>query len=181
MTAKGCLFQTIAQSQFVSGPNVGDMFIWMPKEHLYVVVYLVTVMHSMQAGYMDKAQKYTDKALLQIEKLKIVDNKPILSVFQLMLLEHIVMCRLVMGNKSIALQEMSQVISLCHQHPPLLVTHRPQLHTLLGLYAMSMNCMEAAEAQFTAALRLSQERELWTFANLNLAIVYLLALFAKVG
>lgn len=88
----------------VSGSNVGDMFIWMPKEHLYVVVYLVTVMHSMQAGYMDKAQKYTDKALLQIEKLKIVDNKPILSVFQLMLLEHIVMCRLVMGNKSIALQ-----------------------------------------------------------------------------
>ena len=30
----------------------------------------VTVMHSMQAGYMDKAQKYTDKALIQIEKLK---------------------------------------------------------------------------------------------------------------
>lgn len=54
----------------VSGPNVGDMFIWMPKEHLYVLVYLVTVMHSMQAGYMDKAQKYTDKALMQIEKLK---------------------------------------------------------------------------------------------------------------
>lgn len=54
----------------VSGSNVGDMFIWMPKEHLYVLVYLVTVMHSMQAGYMDKAQKYTDKALMQIEKLK---------------------------------------------------------------------------------------------------------------
>jgi hypothetical protein len=30
----------------------------------------VTVMHSMQAGYMEKAQKYTDKALMQIEKLK---------------------------------------------------------------------------------------------------------------
>lgn len=54
----------------VSGSNSGDMFIWMPKEHLYVVVYLVTVMHSVQAGYMDKAQKYTDKALIQIEKLK---------------------------------------------------------------------------------------------------------------
>ena len=39
----------------------------------YVDVYLisqVTVMHSLQAGYMDKAQKYTDKALMQIEKLK---------------------------------------------------------------------------------------------------------------
>lgn len=46
------------------------MFLWMPKEHLYVLVYLVTVMHSMQAGYMDKAHKYTDKALTQIDKLK---------------------------------------------------------------------------------------------------------------
>ena len=27
-------------------------------------------MHSMATGYMDKAQKYTDKALMQIEKLK---------------------------------------------------------------------------------------------------------------
>ncbi|EZA56933.1 hypothetical protein DMN91_001333 [Ooceraea biroi] len=157
----------------VTGSNIGDMFIWMPKDHLYVLVYLVTVMHSMQAGYMDKAQKYTDKALTQIEKLKIVDNKPILSVFQLMLLEHIVMCRLVMGNKSVALAEISQACQLCRRQPRLLQGHRPQLHALLGLYAMSMNCMEAAEAQFTAALRTSQERELWTFANLNLAIVYL--------
>lgn len=54
----------------VTGSNIGDMFIWMPKDHLYVLVYLVTVMHSMQAGYMDKAQKYTDKALSQIQKLK---------------------------------------------------------------------------------------------------------------
>ncbi|KYQ56901.1 MAU2 chromatid cohesion factor like protein [Trachymyrmex zeteki] len=157
----------------VTGSNIGDMFIWMPKDHLYVLVYLVTVMHSMQAGYMDKAQKYTDKALSQIEKLKIIDNKPILSVFQLMLLEHIIMCRLVMGNKSVALTEISQACQLCRRQPRLLQGHRPQLHVLLGLYAMSMNCMEAAEAQFTAALRTSQERELWTFANLNLAIVYL--------
>jgi MAternally-affected-uncoordination protein len=54
----------------VSGGNPGDMFVWMSKEHLCVLVYVVTVMHSMQAGYMDKAQKYTEKAFLQIEKLK---------------------------------------------------------------------------------------------------------------
>jgi len=29
-------------------------------------------MHSMQAGYMEKAQKYTDKAFMQIEKLRSV-------------------------------------------------------------------------------------------------------------
>jgi len=54
----------------LTSTSPGDMFIWMPKEHLYVLVYLVTVMHSMQGGYMDKAQKYTDKAFTQIEKLK---------------------------------------------------------------------------------------------------------------
>lgn len=85
----------------------------------------------------------------------VVENKPILSVFQLMLLEHIVMCRLVMGNKSTALAEISQACQLCRQQPKLLQGHRPQLHTLIGLYAMSMNCMEAAEAQFLAALRVS--------------------------
>lgn len=64
-------------------------------------------MHSMQAGYMDKAQKYTDKALMQIEKLKMVDAHPLLHQFQLMLLEHIIMCRLIMGNKTMAIQEVS--------------------------------------------------------------------------
>ncbi|GBP06973.1 MAU2 chromatid cohesion factor homolog [Eumeta japonica] len=58
------------------------MFGWLPKEQLYVLVYLVTVSHSMMAGYMDKAQKYTEKALTQIEKLKAQDDKPILSVFK---------------------------------------------------------------------------------------------------
>lgn len=57
---------------------------------------------------------------MQIEKLKFVDNKPILSVFQLMLLEHIIMCRLVMGNKTQALQEISAAAALCKQNPHLL-------------------------------------------------------------
>lgn len=52
------------------GQNSTEMFMWLPKEQLYVLVYLVTVSHSMMAGYMDKAQKYTEKALTQIEKLK---------------------------------------------------------------------------------------------------------------
>ncbi|XP_050296968.1 MAU2 chromatid cohesion factor homolog [Anthonomus grandis grandis] len=167
--------QTIMQQDdtFPSSSPSQEQFLWMPKEHLYVLVYLLTVMHSMQAGYMEKAQKYTDKALLHIEKLKMLDNKPILSVFQLMLLEHIIMCRLVMGNKTQALQEISSAAALCKKNPKLLESHGAQLHTLLGLYSMSMDNMPTAEAQFLAALDASQERELSTFANLNLAIVYL--------
>ncbi|KAG2464432.1 SCC4 factor, partial [Polypterus senegalus] len=67
----------------------------------------VTVMHSMQAGYLEKAQKYTDKALMQLEKLKMLDCSPILSSFQVILLEHIIMCRLVTGHKATALQELT--------------------------------------------------------------------------
>merc|ERR1712156_1244769 len=32
--------------------NVADNFQWLTKDHLCILVYLVTVMHSMQAGYM---------------------------------------------------------------------------------------------------------------------------------
>jgi len=154
--------------------NVADNFQWLTKDHLCILVYLVTVMHSMQAGYMDKAQKYTDKAIAQIEKLRnSYDSKPLLlSSFQVLLMEHIVQCRLVTGNKGGAIQEIGNMCRLLQSNQILLQRHRAQLHTMLGLYAMSMNCMEAAENQFNAALRTSTERELWTFANLNLAIVY---------
>ncbi|KAI1882647.1 hypothetical protein AGOR_G00237040 [Albula goreensis] len=153
--------------------NPADLFHWLPKEHMCVLVYLVTVMHSMQAGYLEKAQKYTDKALMQLEKLKMLDCSAILSSFQVILLEHIIMCRLVTGHKATALQEISQVCQLCQQSPRLFSNHAAQLHTLLGLYCISVNCMDNAEAQFTTALRLTTHQELWTFIVTNLASVYI--------
>ena len=104
---------------------------------------------------MDKAQKYTDKAIVQIEKLRnSYDSKPLLlSSFQALLMEHIVQCRLVTGNKGGAIQEIGNLCRLLQSDQILLQRHRAQLHTMLGLYAMSMNCMEAAENQFNAALR----------------------------
>uniref|UniRef100_A0A2C9JSS8 MAU2 chromatid cohesion factor homolog n=1 Tax=Biomphalaria glabrata TaxID=6526 RepID=A0A2C9JSS8_BIOGL len=168
--------QTIAHNHSDDDPlvsNEAEMFQWLPKEHMCILVYLVTVMHSMQAGYMDKAQKYTDKALMQIEKLKFMDSNPLLSSFQMMLLEHIIMCRLIMGNKSIAIHEIFQACHVCQQQPRLFTTHGSQIHTLIGLYAMSMNCMEAAEAQFKTALKMAGGGDLNNFINLNLAIVYL--------
>ncbi|XP_026554796.1 MAU2 chromatid cohesion factor homolog [Pseudonaja textilis] len=153
--------------------NPADLFHWLPKEHMCVLVYLVTVMHSMQAGYLEKAQKYTDKALMQLEKLKMLDCSPILSSFQVILLEHIIMCRLVTGHKATALQEISQVCQLCQQSPRLFSNHAAQLHALLGLYCISVNCMDNAEAQFTTALRLTTHQELWAFIVTNLASVYI--------
>lgn len=62
-----------------------------------------------------------------------------------------------MGQKGQAIREVATAAQLCTTGPPrLLATHSAQLHTLLGLYAMSMNCLEAAEAQLNAALRVSK-------------------------
>jgi MAternally-affected-uncoordination protein len=164
----------------IFGQNPIESFMWLPKEQMYVLVYLVTVSHSMMAGYMEKAQKYTEKALTQIEKLKAQENKSvlgnnILALFQIILLEHIIMCRLVMGNRSLAIKEIAAAKDVClsTSNKSLLKSHSPQLHCLLGLYAMSANLFAEAEAQFHVCLSEAIHKELKLFANLNLAIVYL--------
>ena len=81
---------------------------------------------------MDKAQKYTDKAVVQIQKLKLHEESPLLSVFHVLLIEHIIQCRLVVGNKGGAIQEIGNMCRLLDKNPVLLQTHRAQLHTLLG-------------------------------------------------
>ncbi|XP_017953509.1 MAU2 chromatid cohesion factor homolog [Drosophila navojoa] len=159
----------------IFGGNQLEMFVWLPKEQLYVLVYLVTVSHSMMAGYMDKAQKYTEKALTQIEKLKQQEDKSILSVFKVILLEHIVMCRMVMGNRELAIREIAAARDVCLAvpHRNLLKRHSAQLHCLIGLYSMSTSFFEHAERQFLVCVNETTERDLKLFANLNLAIIYL--------
>ncbi|XP_050551038.1 MAU2 chromatid cohesion factor homolog, partial [Spodoptera frugiperda] len=182
----------------VCGSVQGESFVWMSRQQLYVLVYLVTVMHSAQAGYMEKAHKYTEKALAQIDKLtsktcekdalgnekcereereRVRSRKGAILAWRLRmaLVEHAALCRLVAGGKAHALHEIARAAHLLTQapEPATAELHTPQLHCLLGLYAMSMNCMDAAEAQFHTAINMSQERDLWMFAKLNLAIVYL--------
>ncbi|XP_053615110.1 MAU2 chromatid cohesion factor homolog [Plodia interpunctella] len=181
----------------VCGSAAGESFVWLSRQQLYVLVYLVTVMHSAQAGYMDKAHKYTEKALAQIDKLAGSEGEGAQTTqttqtattsgprsaaslawrLRMAVVEHAALCRLVAGGKALALHEIARAAQLLAvaPEPSSAAAHTPQLHCLLGLYAMSMNCMEAAEAQFHTAINMSQERDLWMFAKLNLAIVYLRA------
>ena len=55
----------------------------------------------------------------------------------------------------------------------LLKRHAPQLHCLLGLYAMSISQFDQAEKQFQSSIAETSEKDLKLFANLNLAIIYL--------
>ncbi|VDP87995.1 unnamed protein product [Echinostoma caproni] len=135
--------------------NEIDRFQWMPREHMVILVYLITVMHWMQVGMLDRAKRSAEKALTQIEKLSVFDTSPLLTVFHLSLLEHTAMGRLVMGVQTAAAQDIGQACRICQANPGLMFKRLPQLHTLIGLYAMSMNCMDQAENQFKYALRVS--------------------------
>jgi MAternally-affected-uncoordination protein len=152
-----------------------ECFIWLSKEQLFVLVYILTVSQSMISGFLEKTQKYTEKALTQIEKLKAQENKPILEMFQVTLLEHIALCRLIMGNRCWAIKEISAAKEICSKpnNKALLKTHSPQLNCLLGLYSMSINRYDRAEMHLTSAVQESNHRELKLFSNLNLAIVFL--------
>jgi MAternally-affected-uncoordination protein len=174
------IIQTIVSTNWppdeqIFGQLPQESFMWLPKEQLFVLVYVLTVAQSMISGFLEKTQKYTEKALTQIEKLKAQENKPILQLFQVILLEHIAMCRLIMGNRSWAIKEIAMAKDLCLSSPnkSLLKTHSAQLHCLLGLYSMSSNIFDRAEMQFIASLQETNHRELKLFCNLNLAIVYL--------
>ena len=46
------------------GEDDPEGFQWMTKDHLCILVYLVTVMHSMHTGLMERALKYTDKGIV---------------------------------------------------------------------------------------------------------------------
>uniref|UniRef100_A0A674DPC1 MAU2 chromatid cohesion factor homolog n=1 Tax=Salmo trutta TaxID=8032 RepID=A0A674DPC1_SALTR len=138
--------------------NPADLFHWLPKEHMCVLVYLV--------GY-----SYCNDFLLLLILMcfPVLDSSPILSTFQVILLEHIIMCRLVTGHKATALQELFCYDFLCcADHLP-----RHCCGLFQGLYCLSVNCMDNAEAQFTAALRLTTHQELWAFIVTNLASVYI--------
>lgn len=81
-----------------------------------------------------------------------------MGTFQLILLEHIAMCHLVTGNRSTAIKETVQALQICFRDPKLMYRHKPLIHALLGMYAMSMNITEAAETQLTISLGVSTLR-----------------------
>ena len=65
------------------------------------------------------------------------------------------MCRLVIGNKSLAIRDISMARDVCllSQNKLLLKRHSAQLHCLLGLYALSISSLDHAEKQFLGCIQ----------------------------
>eukprot|EP00794_Sanderia_malayensis_P009730 gene9730-10723_t len=139
---------------------------WLSYDELCILAYLVTVAHCMHIGCLDKAMRYTDKALAQIEAVRGIlntifihsdisavmwlaagESNMLLTTFQLSLMEHAIMCKIINGKGAAAIQD--------------------------GLYGMSMNLMNEAVHHFQKALQLSrQQSEVYNLAALNLAIIF---------
>uniref|UniRef100_A0A1I8GL81 MAU2 chromatid cohesion factor homolog n=2 Tax=Macrostomum lignano TaxID=282301 RepID=A0A1I8GL81_9PLAT len=167
-----------AQSAHSQQPNAAsdtmDQFEWLSREHMSVLVYLLTLLHNMQEAYYDKVQRYTEKALTQVEKLKAIeDNSPLLTVLHLCILEQSFQCHLVSGNRVAALEQAATSLRICSANSSLFQRRGPHCHAMLGLYAMTTNCLGAAESQFRRALCLSPRPDLHQFVCLNMGLVML--------
>ncbi|CAF0765748.1 unnamed protein product [Adineta ricciae] len=159
--------------------NPLEQFTWLSRDHLNVLVYLLTVFHSMLSGRLEKALKYADKAQAQIEQIKSMDHSPFLLAVEMLFYECRIQSHLIYGNKSTAIKEINTLCRLHTVSNPLNSNISMQrsltIHALLGFYATSMNFNEAAEAQFATALRsrFPGDKEFRFSVLANLIIVYL--------
>lgn len=178
------LLPTESLGQLNELPEVEDMtkklmstdgFSWLPRDHMCILVYLVTATHSLLGGYLDKAQKYTERALKLIRKLKVTDSSALLVQMELMFLEHMAQSHLIMCERKAALQKINEGCRLCVTYPqiPVIVRHTTQMHTLLGMYCMSMNFMDDAEKHLQIATKSSLHEEQLMTNLLNLAMVHM--------
>ena len=74
----------------------------------------------------------------------------------MLLFENVIRCRIAIGNRKEALKEIDESFQLCKDEPRLLRLHSNQLHILIGLYALSINLLDAAETQFSLVLNVNK-------------------------
>lgn len=165
--------------------NPLENFYWMHKDHLGILAYLLTVIHTVQTGSFDKANKFIEKALFNVDKLRLKEQTMsstcvlysntlfITNKFNLMLVENQVRCNIAVGNRSQAIKQIGDAFQLCEKDTRLLSLHSPQMHCLLGIYALSTNFKDSAIAQFNLALKSTHDTDLWMYCAMNLALCYL--------
>ena len=154
---------------------------------------MLTVIHSMQTGVYEKAQKFSEKALLNIQRLKlkekeVVSNKLsiknpcvltsycsdyVTNTFHFMFLENIIRCNISIGNRCSAARNLGDIFQVCQVEIRLMNSFNPQLHCLVGLYALSVNLKEQAMTHFNISLKNTNDTDLWLYNAMNLALCYL--------
>jgi len=186
------LCRTEQQNDLILSLNPLENFQWLHKDHLAILVYLLTVVHSVQTGSYDKAQKLIEKALLNIQKLKLKEqtissqalfnqtgsvttynSSFITNAFHFMFLENSIRSNISIGNRCYAIKQIGDLFNLCEIDTRLMSAYSPQLHCLLGIYCLSMNFKEQALSQFNQSLKSTTDTDLWLLNAMNSAVCYL--------
>jgi MAternally affected uncoordination len=166
------------ENELINHQNPLENFYWLHKEHLGILVYLLTVIHSTQTGSFEKGQSYTEKALVNVQKLKLKEqtfnqSSFITNKFHLMFLENQIRSSIAVGNRCNALKYLGEAFQLCDQEAILMQSNTAQLHCLLGIYCLSVNLRDAAIAQFNQSLHLTSDTDLWLYDVMSLALCHL--------
>ncbi len=146
----------------------------------------------MQTGCFEKAYKFSEKAIINIQKLKLREqtfsenqtlqrnnaysSQYITNIMHTMFLENLIRCNLSAGNQCAALEKIGELFFLCDEDSRLMSVYSAQLHCLLGLYSLSMNLKEQALSQFNQSLKHTSDTDLWLYNAMNSASCYLVSL-----
>lgn len=116
----------------VGGGNPLESFHWLHKDHLGILAYLLTVIHTVQTGSYDKAQRLVEKTLVSVERLRsreaaalTASEPPSLARFMLtstrfitnrlhiMLIENQARCSVALGHRALAIKQIADAFKLC--------------------------------------------------------------------
>jgi MAternally-affected-uncoordination protein len=173
------------ENEIVLSQNPLENFQWLNKDHLGILVYLLTIVHSVQTGSYEKAQKLIEKAMVNIQKCKLKEqtlnsqsfttynSSFITNAFHYMFLENMIRCNITVGNRSQAIRQIGDLFQICDTDSRLMNSFSPQLHCLVGIYCLSMNLKEQALSHFNHSLKSTLDTDLWLFNAMNSAICYL--------
>uniref|UniRef100_A0A915LVD8 Cohesin loading complex subunit SCC4 homolog n=1 Tax=Meloidogyne javanica TaxID=6303 RepID=A0A915LVD8_MELJA len=168
-SAKQCLRQlhiTVQTAEAAAKNEMSTMnslttICWLSPEMLTGFAYVLTVLCNIQFTNFEKAHRYYLTAIRHLGGIKLLMQK---STDSSQIVENR-MESFVESMEMLLHEGLSQLY---------LVKQSPAESLSTGMYATNMKCFEAAKLQFKTAINKgAKELELWTLANLGLALVYL--------
>ncbi|KAI6657503.1 MAU2 chromatid cohesion factor-like [Oopsacas minuta] len=168
----------------------GDNFIWIQRDNLFQLVYLISMLHPMQSGATDRAIGYADKALRLISQQTEIllaqpwdglsgDNIPktLADQFKTLVLHNLCVCYIVKGS-------LSEVPLLLQQTEMLLTRPNDPLahHMLTGLYLFGQDRFKLALSHFQLSLDTPKSGTHTTDVFLQMqALIHMSICYVKLG
>ncbi|RNA07819.1 MAU2 chromatid cohesion factor -like protein [Brachionus plicatilis] len=176
------------EKEFMISKDPCENFLWLHKDHFGILTFLLAILNYMQTGCFEKADKLVEKCLSNVQILKsretslnntsnfssvYANSVNVTKILHFLVLESQIRCKLTTGSKIIALKCIHEEFTLCDNDHKMLKYFSSQLHCLLGLYSLSVNNKESAANHFNISLKSTNDKDLWIYSALNLALCYI--------